>query len=469
MNNKSYFLTFSKFFVYLAPFTVLIVTRSTLFPFIVGKYFFFRVIVELALICFLWAWARGETRINADKNADKRGLNIRENPRINPRESALWRQPIVIAVSIFTLIFLLAGFLGYSPSASFWSNFERGEGVFQMLHLFVFFVLMVFLFKDERSWHKMLVIFLWAAGLMIAYGVLAFAGFKLFFTDNSSAGFCGRFAGSLGNSAYVGTYMIFALFFAAILLSRINDKSKIWLKWVLSILLVLFFLILIFSQTRGALMGLGIGIISGLIYLFFHLPKGLIKKIILTTIIILIVLGGLGFKFRRSIDLMPFCKGGGNRILDVSVSAETFQTRLLLWKQALIITKERPILGWGPENFSPAFEKHYLPQFEVWFDRAHNIFLDYLAQTGILGLLSYLSIFVIFYWQFFRKTRFEADKYKAEKRLVTNYRLLITNTLFFALPVAYLVQGLVLFEVLPIYISIFVFLAFANYRFNKQL
>jgi O-antigen ligase len=216
-------------------------------------------------------------------------------------------------------------------------------------------------------------------------------------------------------------------------------------------------------------MGLGIGIISGLIYLFFHLPKGLIKKIILTAIIILIVLGGLGFKFRRSIDLMPFCKGGGNRILDVSVSAETFQTRLLLWKQALIITKERPILGWGPENFSPAFEKHYLPQFEVWFDRAHNIFLDYLAQTGILGLLSYLSIFVIFYWQFFRKTRFEADKYKAEKRLVTNYRLLITNTLFFALPVAYLVQGLVLFEVLPIYISIFVFLAFANYRFNKQL
>jgi O-antigen ligase len=168
---------------------------------------------------------------------------------------------------------------------------------------------------------------------------------------------------------------------------------------------------------------------------------------------------------------MPFCPpelGGGNRILDVDFSTETFQTRLLLWKQAIKIFQERPILGWGPENFSAAFEKHYLPQFEVWYDRAHNIFFDYLAETGILGLLSYLSIFVVYYWQFFVKNpksqilnpkQIQNSKFKTQNT--------ISNALLFALPIAYLVQGLVLFEVLPIYINLFLLLAFVTHKLNN--
>ena len=117
------------------------------------------------------------------------------------------------------------------------------------------------------------------------------------------------------------------------------------------------------------------------------------------------------------------------------------------------IFKERPIFGWGPENFSIALEKHYLPQFEVWYDRAHNVFFDYLTQTGILGLLSYLGIFATFYWQFFSKTRLnakqkllEANKQGKGKSPITNYQSLIFNSLLFALPVAYLVQGIVLLK-----------------------
>ena len=44
---------FSKFFLYLVPFAIAIVSRSTLFPFIVGKYVWFRTAVDLALIAFL--------------------------------------------------------------------------------------------------------------------------------------------------------------------------------------------------------------------------------------------------------------------------------------------------------------------------------------------------------------------------------------------------------------------------------
>ena len=42
----------------------------------------------------------------------------------------------------------------------------------------------------------------------------------------------------------------------------------------------------------------------------------------------------------------------------------------------------------------------------------------------------------------------------------------LESALIFALPIAYLVQGIVLFDVLPIYMNVFLFLAFAAYRFE---
>ena len=445
------FLKISKFFLYLAPFSVAIVYQGTLFPFIVGKYVFFRTVVDLALIFFVWAWATGKIT-----NYELRITN-------------LWRQPLVIAVAIFTFIFVLAGFFGVNPAASFWSNFERGEGSLQIIHLFIFFALLVATFRDEKSWRKIFVFSVWVAVLIIGYGLAGALNIGNFIGSN----LCLRFAGSLGNAAYTGIFLIFAIFYAAYLASEDVKKGK---KWLWLALVAVFSVFLLLTQTRGALLGLGIAVIAGLSYLFFNLSKGKVKNIILALIILLVVSGGLAIKYRRSINIMPFCSaevGGGNRILDVNFGAETFQTRLLLWKESIEAFKERPTLGWGPENFTPAFEKYYQPQFTTWYDRAHNIFFDYLVMTGILGLISFLGIFIVYYWIFF-KARKRAENNSVEirgkeKLPITNYKLLITNTLLFALPVAYLVQGIVLFDVLPIYINIFLFLAFVNWKFGKNI
>jgi hypothetical protein len=59
---------------------------------------------------------------------------------------------------------------------------------------------------------------------------------------------------------------------------------------------------------------------------------------------------------------------------------------------------ERPILGWGQENFSYIFNKYYDPSMygqEQWFDRAHNEFLDWLVAAGIPALLLYISFFIL--------------------------------------------------------------------------
>jgi len=117
----SIYFKISKFFLLASVFFVVLVSGSTLFPFIVGKYVWFRTAIALALIFFLLGLLerRGFIQIKTDLYG-------------------LLKNPLVIAVSVFVLIFLLAGFLGVNPAMSFWSNIERGEGGFQMIHLFIF-------------------------------------------------------------------------------------------------------------------------------------------------------------------------------------------------------------------------------------------------------------------------------------------------------------------------------------------
>ena len=194
-------------------------------------------------------------------------------------------------------------------------------------------------------------------------------------------------------------------------------------------------------------------------------------------VIMLLVIGSLVY-FKNA----PFIKSlPGSRIFDISFQTENFQNRMVIWQIAIDGFKERPLLGWGPENFSYTFDKHYNPKhysiiagFGAWYDRAHNIFLDYLNQAGILGLLSFLGIFAAFYWCFFKKTLIAANintnsREKEKKQSpITNYQSLITNALIFSLPVAYLVQGIVLFDILPTYINLFLFLAFATYKLKAD-
>lgn len=427
----------SKFLLYLAPLAVVLVTSSTLFPFIVGKYAFFRTIVDLALIFFLL------------------GMLFQKNFQFSIFNFKFLKSPLVIAVSVFILIFVLAGFFGVNPVNSFWSNFERGEGGIQLIHLWLFFILLAALFKDEKDWQRILVFSLIGGLGMAFYGLLAASGVQGFIGGKfSEPGF--RFSGSIGNPAYTAAYSIFMLFYAAYLAVG-KYRQRLFSAGALALygLMIIFFAVFLLAATRGAFMGLIAAVLAVFVYLGFSIKKW--RKWFLTAIIFVALAVGttIYFKDTAFVKSIP-----GSRIFDISFSAQTWQHRTIMWKIAWDGFKERPILGWGPENYLFVFDRHFNTSyfkpaegFGAWFDRAHSVYFDYLAETGILGLLSFLGIWIVFYWQLF----------KSQKE-----KLPITNALLFALPVAYLVQGIVLFDVLPIYINVFLMLAFANYKFNQK-
>lgn len=466
-------LKLSKFCLYASLFSVVIVVTGTFFPFIGVKYYFFRTAVSLSLVFFVLWWA-----FEAAKG------------EFLERFRKISRHPLFIAVSAFVLFYLLASLFANDPHSAFWSNFERGEGGFQMIHYYLFFVLLGLTFKDKKDWKRLFQLSIVAGILMILYGVFAQLGIinglispyqgkipptawgKLVTT---------RFQGTLGNPAYVAPYLMFTLFYTLYLWIMSQYKKK-WVKHFSYGFLVLFFLFFFYvSQTRGALIGLGIATLIFLVYLLISSPKNIKKWAAfglsisaLFIVLVSVVSFYLSPLCARS-NCSAFAKNlSSNRLLTLSLSNESFQTRLWTWSSAWQGFKERPLLGWGPENFSTVFDKYFNPRHyivgtnsETWFDRAHSVVFDYLAETGLLGFLSYLTIFVVFYWQLLKKIKPPKHENAETHPAGSSLKPLLTGLLL-VLPIGYFIQGLALFDVLPIYLNLFLFLAFSVYQLNKH-
>jgi O-antigen ligase len=444
-------------FLYLSALYVALVTPSTLFPFIVGKYAWFRGMIDLALLAFAL------------------GLLLYDpEGEMWERLKATFRKPLAIASTAFALFFLLAGFFGMDPATSFWSNFERGEGGLQILHLFTLFILAVSLFREERDWRKFLGWILTGGVLMVGYGLFAAGDISGFIGGNfSEEGF--RFSGSIGNPAYVAAFAIFMAFYAGYLLfskyrHRLFSGGALLLYGVCVIMAGAF----LSAATRGAFLGFLAGLVVGTAY-FVFVHRAWRRWFALGATVLVLLVGTLVFfKDAPFVTAIP-----GSRIFDISLTTKTFEDRAIMWKMALEGWKDRPIFGWGPENYINVFDRKLDPSyfkpaegFGAWFDRAHSLYFDYLVETGLLGLLSFLALFVVFAWGLFRPdSKPIADPRQSRGTRIgeENHESVVPRALMLGVLVAYLVQGVVLFDVLPIYYNLFVTLAFGAFFFGNRM
>src|SRR5574343_1085452 len=95
------------------PFIPMYVADNLFFPFISGKGFAFRILVEFvfAIWLVLLLRERGTSIVGTDKSVA---------PRVNS---------ITVTVTLFTMFALISDILGLNPIRRMWSNFERMEGL----------------------------------------------------------------------------------------------------------------------------------------------------------------------------------------------------------------------------------------------------------------------------------------------------------------------------------------------------
>ena len=348
--------------------TPFIVSTSLFFPYISGKGFFFRFVVG---VCFaLWIL-------------------------LVARDRHYWpgRSQMLYAVLAFAGLLVLSTAFSVNPYKSFWSNFERMEGLVSYLHLFAYFIMLVSIMgsvgieKRKRYWMILLHVSLSAFLFMTIQGLRQIIDPAL---NSSQSGM--RVDGTFGNSAYMAVYMLIHIFLS---LYYFVKSNVYWQKYCYSLLAFLGFIVLFYTQTRGAIGGAILGFALTLLIIAV-MRGGDVRKWTISGLALIAILWG-GLYLARDTDFVN-SRPAFNRFADVNLTERTVFSRITIWGMAVEGIQERPILGYGLENFNLVFNKYYKPslyQQEQWFDRAHNVFFDWLSAGGIIGLLTYLSLFAI--------------------------------------------------------------------------
>src|SRR3989344_5227538 len=353
--------------VFALPFIVFIVAQTLFFPFITGKNFTFRIIVEI----ITGAWL---------------ALAL-TNPSYRPKRS--W---LLGAFALFVLVVALADVFGVYPSKSFWSNYERMDGWVTLAHLLAYFIAASSILNTEKLWKAFWHVSLAVSAMVGLYGLLQVAGIVSLNPGFSSVY---RIDATFGNPIYLAVYMLFHIGIAAILWTRAWHTRARGLR-SLSILygsiIALDTLILFLTGTRGTMLGLIGGVVLSV--LLVALTSRESRRITISMFVGVVVLGGAFFLVREQawVQKVSFLQ----RLATISLDDSTTRARFMNWGMAWEGFKERPLLGWGQENYAIVFDKYYNPRMygqEQWFDRVHNVVFDWLVAAGILGLLSYLSLF----------------------------------------------------------------------------
>lgn len=435
MNN--FILKTIKFLLYTLPIVSVVVANSMFFPFITGKVFLFRVIVEL-VFCLYVALAFAD-------------------PHYRPKRNKLF-----VSFAAFVAVIFVADMFALDAAKAFFSNFERMEGFVLLAHLFAYFVILTNVFKTKQDWTVMIASSVAVSVFMTFFAYLQFFGGAVINQGGT------RLDGTLGNSAYMATYMLFHIFFLLYLWFSNGNKVKgigdimiggsslyiVYYLYELSIknldftrvggiILVLALLallkacwfrfgdtfkklehlyagslyaifilaeiiILYYTATRGAMLGLIGGMfLAAIIIAFTEKENKLIRNsaIILVTGIVVLVIGFVAIKDSSFVKNSPVL----TRFASISISDTKTQARAIIWPMAIEAFQEKPILGWGQDNFIFAFAKYYRPEMvrhEAWFDRTHNSFLDWLVAGGVLGFVGYVSLYLFALIQLWKSRAF---------------------------------------------------------------
>ena len=80
--------------------------------------------------------------------------------------------------------------------------------------------------------------------------------------------------------------------------------------------------------------------------------------------------------------------------LSQTVTDENFAVieRLAHWVAALRMWEQEPWLGIGPGNYAAVYPAVRLPLWEEALGHAHNLYLNTLAESGLIGLTAFVAI-----------------------------------------------------------------------------
>lgn len=345
--------------------TPLIVVSGFAFPFVTPRELFFRTVMLLLIpFSFVVLYGSGEKR--------KKRIGI-----------------VGIGIALMLCAIFVSTIFSVDVQTSFWGFAERFGGAISLLlyMLFGFFVMRTARDGQQRKILFYVFVGVWTFVALFAIVERYFPGMWRQFHGEGT-----RSVATVGNPIFLASGLLLAgSFIESEIFRVIQDVKK---RNAFAVLVALLFgSAILFTETRGADLGLFVGVIACALCLIAWSSRR-VQKVGVGVIVLLVVLVGGLWLLRNTATVQSISFMGrvwSNPLTDAS-TVQRFQ----MWQVALNAISVRPITGWGLENFDTALDRLYIPNFtrygvsNSYSDRAHNNYLDVGATTGIFGLVGYL-------------------------------------------------------------------------------
>lgn len=284
-------------------------------------------------------------------------------------------------VSFFTeklsiLLVILLGIMLVSTIYAVDKKIALSESARFITYIFMYFIIK-YEFNSKKQINILLNCYIFISFILSSIGIVQhFTGFALAekFIKTNAFGTGIKIASTFFNPNAYGAYLILIIFPLIMLSIYEKNKNKKLIYLFLSILLITN---LLMTFSRNALLGFGLGVlVLGLIY----------------SIKLIFALGGFSI-------LMFFIPSVSQRVIDITSLSQN-ESRIKLWKTAIMMIREHPIIGVGNGNFVTRYNEYVIKYKELKYQSyqnypAHNSYLKVQSELGIIGIVSFFGVVAI--------------------------------------------------------------------------
>lgn len=441
----------SYFAIFLTP---LIIGNSLLYSFSTSKSLFLTAITLIMLVLYLWgSLSKKETKLNIT--------------------------PIHIALFVFLFALTISSIFGIDPINSFF-GWRYAVSLVHIYILSIFALLIGFLVRRNSDFLPKILLFSFLSSIIVT--IIFYTGLSINISDGST----------IGNSSYLGEYLFFNVLFG---IGLFVYYKKYWKKILMALgaLFIIFspifinkniFLgtiniaeviknpILLFGIANGATLGLGISFITVVLLLLISSRKKLLK--IIGGILLVFFIFSIYYTYHELVNK--------NSMIHKVYVEQKSGNRFIAWDIAKKSFKDNPILGNGLNNYPYSYEKYFTTDFYKTgyflerFNQPHNIFWEFVSNTGILGLTSFLFLLIVTFISLFKKDKEDIlviESKSSNKEVINNSKLNILKLILASILVGYFIQNLFVFDTISTYLMLFIIIGISiggsNYSWEIKI
>lgn len=307
-------------------------------------------------------------------------------------DSRVLKHPVTISIFIYLFWIFFTSITSELPVVSFKFLLSR------MWFIVCFYFLGTQLFrkyKNVRLFHWLYIIPL-SAVIIYTFSRLAMHGFEEkpahwvmnpFFKDHTSYG------------ASIAMFL-------PVLIHFLFKPASGYTRMFTLFLMIIFTVGIVFSYTRGAWVSVAASLVLYLIYKF----RVKFSYLAISAVIGLMVLFSFWSDIKMTLEENRQDSSGElsehvQSISNISTDASNLE-RMNRWASALRMFEERPVLGWGPGTytflyapFQRSTEKTIISTNAGDLGNAHSEYIGPLAESGIIGTLSFVLIIIVVYYR----------------------------------------------------------------------